>query len=124
MLKNLSLTLIATAVLSACGSGGDGSVGMPIGDAKMFGSNQAGGSTDNADEGGLGNSGANAITPNKNNTNNQNPNPQPPHSDTHSDTYTYTDNRPHTVAGFPGEGWRSYISSRTDDRRQSLPFPG
>ncbi|MDO4658193.1 factor H binding protein domain-containing protein [Kingella sp. (in: b-proteobacteria)] len=78
MLRNLSLTLIAVAVLSACGSSGGGSgVGGGAGTPLAGGFNQADSGAGNADDGASGNSGASLIAPNKNNTNNQNPNPTP-----------------------------------------------
>lgn len=79
MLRNLSLTLIAVAVLSACGSSGGGSgLGTSLAGAKsLAGANQTDSGAGNADDGASGDSGASLVAPNKNNTNNQKPNPTP-----------------------------------------------
>lgn len=77
MLRNLSLTLIAVAVLSACGSSGGG-LGTSLAGAKsLAGANQTDSGAGNADDGASGDSGAALVAPNKNNTNNQKPNPTP-----------------------------------------------
>ena len=79
MLRNLSLTLIAVAVLSACGSSGGGSgLGTSLTGAKsLAGANQTDSGAGNTDDGASGDSGASLVAPNKNNTNNQKPNPTP-----------------------------------------------